>query len=79
MIHLHKDHQTLAEMLCAAFDSPQEEARFLIICRKYPQTIIYRAMQRARQVPAEQIKKSRVALFYYLVKSYSHAPNNPRP
>lgn len=72
------DH-TLAEMLVAAFDAPDHEPRFRQLCRKYPQPVIYRALRQARQTPAEKIKKSRVALFIFLVIHYGHRPPHPSP
>jgi hypothetical protein len=75
----HTNEDTLAEMLVAALDAPEHETRFRQLCRKYPQPVIYRALRQARQTPAEKIRKSRVALFIFLVKFYGHRPSHLGP
>ena len=71
----HPD-QILADLLVVAFGAPEQEQRFLQLCHKYSPQVIHRALRRARQVPADSIKKSRVALFFYLTKRYAHQPTH---
>lgn len=73
---MYSPEQALAELLVAAFQSPECEPRFLQLCHKYPQSVIYRALGRAQQTPAEHIKKTRVALFIFLAKLYGHRPSH---
>lgn len=71
---IYSHEQALAELLVVAFNAPECEPRFLQLCRKYPQSVIHRALRRAQQTPAEHIKKTRVALFIFLAKFYGHRP-----
>jgi len=50
---------------------PSSRARFEEICRVYPPDIIRQALKEAKAVHPERIKKSRGALFIYLVKKYA--------
>lgn len=50
---------------------------YVICCRKYPPAVIDRAFNEAQSFPQAQIRKSRAAIFFYLVKRYAHqAPYN---
>jgi hypothetical protein len=51
---------------------------YLTYCKKYAVHILERAYGEARSIPAERIKKTRAALFFYLVKRYSHEQNSTR-
>jgi hypothetical protein len=42
----------------------------------YPDPVIRRALAGALAPPEEQIRRSRTALFLYLLKRHTHAPNN---
>jgi|CXWL01.1.fsa_nt_gi hypothetical protein len=46
---------------------------------KYPDDIIKRALAGALAVPEANIRKSRTALFIYLLKRYDEPPSDPRP
>jgi hypothetical protein len=46
---------------------------------KYPDDVIKRALAGTLAVPEGQIRKSRTALFIYLLKRYEPTPSNPRP
>jgi len=41
------------------------------ICRKFDESIIRQALSEVRSIPDEKIKKSRAALFVYLVRKYA--------
>ena len=45
------------------------------ICRKFDESIIRRALAEVQSIPDEKIKKSRAALFIYLVKKYADSEN----
>lgn len=67
----------LARRIAETFNDLGCLRSYLICCRKYPATIIERAFRDARSIPQARIKKSRAALFFYLVKHYVHqAPDN---
>ncbi|MDA2938740.1 hypothetical protein MYX75_10825 [Acidobacteria bacterium AH-259-A15] len=44
---------------------------FRALVKRYPEEIIRRAYEEALQIPAEKIRKSRGAIFNYLVKKYA--------
>lgn len=62
----------LAYMIAEAFDDLGHTSLYLNYCKKYPLTVIYRAFAEAKSFPQERIKKSRAAIFFYLVKTYAH-------
>ena len=43
---------------------------YLNYCKKYPERIVVKAFITVRRTPDEKIKKSRGALFTYLVKQF---------
>ena len=46
----------------------------------YPDETLRRALAGTLAVPQQEIRRSRTALFLYLLKRHAHeAPNNPRP
>lgn len=70
----------LAHTLAAALDDATSIDKYAVCCRKYSEQLIYKALGAAKAVPAAKIKKSRAALFFYLVKQYAHhTHDNPRP
>ena len=52
------------------------EAEYVTIFRSlvmhYPEAMIQRAYEEALAIPAEKVRKSRGAIFNYLVKKYAH-------
>ncbi|HYE72503.1 MAG TPA: hypothetical protein VEF04_04195 [Blastocatellia bacterium] len=67
-----QNNQLLAAQLVKVLNAPEESVRMFQICQKYPHPIIYRALRLAQTVPEAKIRKSRLALFVYLVKHYAH-------
>lgn len=65
------DVSGLAHEIAAALEEPDNQPYFEELCRRYPAHIIQRSLEEARAVPAEKIKKSRGALFAFLVKKYA--------
>jgi hypothetical protein len=43
---------------------------FRKLVRKYPEDVVRRAYERTLEIPAERVRKSRGALFNYLIKQY---------
>jgi len=65
------DISGLAHEIALALEEPDNQLYFEELCRRYPAHIIQRSLEEARAVPAEKIKKSRGALFAYLVKKHA--------
>jgi hypothetical protein len=60
----------LAKKISEELRSPQGLIYFERLCKIYPRSIILKAFEKAMSVPENKIKKSRAALFAYLVKKY---------
>jgi hypothetical protein len=69
----------LAQMIANAFQDRDQLPMYVRYCTKYPPAVIERAFADARSVPEAQIRKSRAAIFFFLVKTYAHqSPDHPR-
>jgi len=64
--------ELLAYSIAETFNDKDQLKLYLTYCKKYPCHIIQRAFGEARNVPDARIRKSRAALFFYLVKQYAH-------
>ena len=62
----------LAFMIAESFNDLSQVKLYNNYCKKYPLNIIYRAFSEAKSFPKEKIKKSRAAIFFYLIKTYAH-------
>jgi hypothetical protein len=45
---------------------------YVAFCRRYPQAVIRKAFEATQKFPPEKIRKSKGALFTYLVKHYAN-------
>ena len=70
-----KQVRAFAHALAATFNDSAALVKYLACCQKYPAPVIYKAYGVAQATPAEKIKKSRAALFFYLIKKYAHHTN----
>lgn len=61
----------LALDICQALDDSDNLPLYISYIRKYPPKIIQQAFNAARKLPENKIKKTRGALFTYLVKHYA--------
>jgi hypothetical protein len=61
----------LALYISDILKAPQSQGYFENLCRLYPHGVIFRSLNQARAIPAEKIKKSRSALFVYLLKKHA--------
>lgn len=83
-IKASKRRDALAQEIARAFGEEAQLQLYQTCCRKYPLRLIFRAYAEARSVPKEKVKRSRAAIFFYLIKHYSHeqetqtASNHPR-
>lgn len=80
--HPKSKREWLAYTIADTFSDTDRLSLYLIYCKKYPSHIIQRAYGEARSIPNDRIRKSRAAVFFYLVKRYSHeskSENNSQP
>ena len=59
-------------MIADAFNDLAQIKLYVIYCKKYPLETIQRAFAEAKGYPEARIKKSRAAIFFYLLKTYAH-------
>jgi hypothetical protein len=62
----------IASMIAESFSDLQRIKLYSNCCKKYPLRIVLTAFSEAKAFPEVRIKKSRAALFFYLVKTYAH-------
>ncbi len=60
----------LASMIAKAFGREDSLRQYQTACRQYDVASIEKAFEEANAVPLTKIKKSRSALFFYLLKKY---------
>ncbi|MDX9859203.1 MAG: hypothetical protein RBT76_15570 [candidate division Zixibacteria bacterium] len=61
----------LARTIAQAFLDTDNLATYQILCRKYSDSGVKAAYRAALSVPDEKVKRSRLALFTFLVKKYA--------
>jgi hypothetical protein len=61
----------LARKIAKAFKDDANYRFYLAYCQRYPLKIIWRAFIEVQHVPPERIRKSKGALFNYLVQKYA--------
>jgi biotin operon repressor len=65
---------TKEELLASDISETLEDQRnirqYLFYARRYPESVLREFLSQAKQTPSHRIKKSRAALFAYLVKQY---------
>lgn len=83
----HTDHEPLPAIenelfaleLADALDDRSGLPQYLSYCRRYPESLLRRAIRETTKVPRRDIRKSRAALFKHLVKEYAkHEADNSR-
>jgi hypothetical protein len=65
----------LAFMIADAFNDLSQIKLYVTYCKKHPLAVIHRAFSEAKGYPEARIKKSRAAIFFYLLKTYAHQAN----
>lgn len=68
--------ELLARDLAAGLDDEANLRFYLSVCRRYPGEFLRKIYGRVKEVPLNKIKKSRGALFNYLIQK--HEKNNNR-
>ena len=67
--------ELLALDLATALNDRKSLPVYLSYARKYPESFLRRILGEVKEIPAGKIKKSRAALFGYLVKKYAQESN----
>jgi hypothetical protein len=62
----------MAQLIAQTFNDEEKLKMYRTYCKKYSLSLIERAFAEARSYPADHIKKSRAAIFFYLIKQYAH-------
>jgi hypothetical protein len=65
----------VAFMIANAFNDLGQIKLYINCCKKYPLALVFRAFSEAKTFPKEKIKKSRAAIFFYLIKTYARQRN----
>jgi hypothetical protein len=67
---MSQNSNELAHEIARAFDEEFLLEFYESVVRRYPEDLIRRAYEKAMTVPAERIRKTRGAIFTYLVRQY---------
>lgn len=62
----------LALSIAQVFQDNQNLPKYLVYCKKYPDTVIKQAFEESLQIPENRLKKPRPSTFFYLAKHYAH-------
>ena len=68
--------ELLAEDIAVGLDDQQRLSLYLSYAKKHPEQLLRRVLSEVRGYPVGRIKKSRGALFSYLVKKYGEETNH---
>ncbi|MBI1805093.1 MAG: hypothetical protein HY033_10235 [Ignavibacteriae bacterium] len=70
------ESQLLGEELALALNDRENRSLYEYYARNYPESLLRKLLASVLRVPNERIKKSRGALFTYLLKQYAHSKHN---
>jgi len=70
----NKSDDALARSIAEEFGDLDNLPTYQMHCRKYPEELIRKAHKHTLSVPSDKVKRSRLALFIYLVKKYARDP-----
>ena len=70
------ESQLLGEELTLALNDRENRSLYEYYARKYPESLLRKLLASVLRVPNERIRKSRGALFTYLLKRYAHNEQN---
>lgn len=68
--------ELLAADLAEGLDDKPNLGFYLSVCRKYPEEVLRKIHGRVKEIPSSKIRKSKGALFNYLIQKYDK--NHPR-
>lgn len=60
-----------ANQLAEDFGEPEEVALFRAMFKRYSEALLRRAHAEVMSIPAERIRKSKAAIFFYLVRKFA--------
>lgn len=63
--------ELLACDLAEALNDRQTLSIYLLYAKRYPENLLRKILGEVMEIPDQQIKKSRAALFHYLVQKYA--------
>ena len=63
--------ELVAADIASGLKDSKNMLRFINLAKKYPESVLRRALSEIREVPDHKIKKSRTALYNYLIKEYA--------
>jgi hypothetical protein len=69
--HSPQPLKRIARKIAKGFKDEANYKFYLAYCQRYPLKIIWRAFIEVQRIPAERIRKSKGALFNYLVQKYA--------
>lgn len=70
--------ELLARDLAEGLNDKASLGFYLSVCRKYPGSFLRKIYSQVKEIPANKIKKSKGALFNYLVQKYEKGGENNR-
>ncbi|WKZ32794.1 MAG: hypothetical protein QY316_12945 [Thermodesulfobacteriota bacterium] len=73
------EKELLAMDLAEALNDTKNLPLYLSYCNKYPEQLLRRVLGEVKELPREKIRKSRGALFNYLVQKYANKQDNQNP
>lgn len=62
--------ESLSSLIAESFGEPSQEDWYREVCLQHDWHIVYRAYREVMEIPVSHIKKSRRALFIYLIRKY---------
>jgi len=62
--------ELLAKDLAEGLDDKENLRFYLFVCRKYPEWLLWEIYSQVKQVPERKIRKSKGALFNYLIQKH---------
>jgi len=65
--------ELLAKDLAEELNDEKSLPIYLYYCKKYPESLIRKALGEVKEIPSEKIKKNKAALFNYLIKKYAQS------
>lgn len=66
----------LAYTIAKTFNEIDQIKQYINCCKRYSSQVIHRAFSEAKATDQSSIKRSRAALFFYLVKLYGEQSTN---
>jgi len=69
----------LARQIAEEFGEPEETALFLTLLKRHSEALIRRAYEETQKVPAHKVRKSRAAIFLFLVGKFASQEQRQAP